>query len=116
MDKVELEVLVNKVNTSRVKEVGIAHGGTLEDRTTAHALAPSKEPADPLAEKVIDHDILRFTFETSSIASAFVNAAAVAIGVTPDIFKSTMTARRNGEKFDLVVAIKDQAEISKGQS
>src|SRR6185436_15294507 len=109
MDRIELTVLVNKVNTGRIKEVGIAYGGTLEDRMTAHALAPTEEPADPLAEKVIDHVILCFTFETSRNASAFVDAASVAIGVAPDIFKSTMTAKRNGEKFDLLVAIKDQA-------
>jgi len=116
MNKVELEVLGNKVNMGRVKEIGTAHGGTLEDRKTAHALAPTEEPADPLTEKVIDHDILCFTFETTKEASAFVDAASVAIGVTPDIFKSTMTAKRNGEKFDLLVAMKDQAEISKGQT
>ena len=33
MDKIELTVLVNKVNTAKVKEVGSAHGGTLEDGT-----------------------------------------------------------------------------------
>ena len=43
MDKIQLTVLVNKVNTGRVKEVGLAHGGTLEDRTTAHALASRRK-------------------------------------------------------------------------
>jgi hypothetical protein len=33
MDKIELTVLVNKVNTVRVKQVGTAHGGTLEGTT-----------------------------------------------------------------------------------
>ena len=114
MEKIELTVLVNKVNTGKVKEVGSAHGGTLEDRTTAHALADTEQPADKRAEKVIDHDILCLAFKTAKEASAFVDAAASAIGVAPDIFKSTMTARRNGEKFDLLVAVKDQAEIKKG--
>jgi hypothetical protein len=58
MDKIELTVLVNKANTAKVKEVGTAHGGTVEDRTTVHALAETKEPAVRQAEKVIDHDIL----------------------------------------------------------
>ena len=53
MDKIELTVLVNKVNTARVKEVGAAHGGTFEDRRTAHALAETDEPPVPLAGKVI---------------------------------------------------------------
>ena len=53
MNKIELTVLVNKVNTAKVKEVGTAHGGTFEDRMTAHALAETEEPAVPLAEKVI---------------------------------------------------------------
>ena len=101
MDKIELTVLVNKVNTGKVKEVGTAHGGTLEDRTTAHALAETEEPPVPLAEKVIDHDILCFTFDTTKDALAFVNAAAAAVGVAPDIFKGTMTAMRDGQKFDL---------------
>jgi hypothetical protein len=114
MDKIELTVLVNKVNTAKVKEVGSAHGGTLQDRTTAHALAESEEPAVPLAEKVIDHDILCFTFDTTKDASAFVDAAAAAIGVAPGIFKSTMTATRNGKKFDLPVDDRDQAEIKQG--
>lgn len=111
MDKIELTVLVNKVNTGKVKEVGAAHGGRLEDRTTAHALAEKEEPANKLAEKVVDHDILCFAFGTATEASAFVDAAAAVIGVTPDIFKSTMTAKRNGQKFDLPVAVKDQAHI-----
>jgi hypothetical protein len=111
MDKIELTVLVNKVNTAKVKEVGSAHGGTLEDRTTAHALAETEEPAVPLAEKVIDHDILCFTFDTTKDASAFVDAAAAAIGVAPGIFKGTMTATRNGKKFDLPLDDRDQAEI-----
>jgi hypothetical protein len=110
MDKIELTVLVNKVNTARVKEVGTAHGGTFEDRRTAHALAETDEPAVPLAEKVIDHDILCFTFDATKDATAFVDAASEAIGVAPGIFKGTMTARRNGEKFDLPVDDKDQAE------
>lgn len=111
MDKIELTVLVNKVNTGKVKEAGAARGGRLQDRTTAHALAESEEPADKLAEKVVDHDILCFAFEAPEKASAFVEAAAAAIGVTPDIFKSTMTAKRGGQKFDLPVATKDQAKI-----
>jgi hypothetical protein len=113
MDKIELAVLVNKVNTAKVKEVGSAHGGTLQDRTTAHALAPTEEPAEPLAEKIIDHDILRFTFGSTKEGSAFADAAAAAIGVAPDIFKSTMTATRDGKKFDLPVAERDQAAIKK---
>ena len=39
MEKIELTVLVNKVNTAKFEEVGAAHGGTFEDRRTAHALA-----------------------------------------------------------------------------
>ena len=111
MDKIELTVLVNKVNTGRVKEVGTAHGGTLEDLTSAHALAETEEPAVPLAEKVIDHDILNFTFDTTKDARAFADAAAAAIGVAPGIFKGTMTATRNGKKFDLPLDDRDQAEI-----
>lgn len=90
MDKIELTVLVNKVNTVRVKEVGTVHGGTLQDRTSGHALAETEEPAVPLAEKVIDHDILQFTFDTAKDATAFAEAAAAAIGVAPGIFKGTM--------------------------
>jgi hypothetical protein len=114
MDKVELAVIVNKVNAAKVKEVGMANGGTVEDRTTAHALAETEEPAVPLAEKVIDHDILRFTFGTEKDATAFVDAAAAAIGVAPGIFKGTMTAMRGGKKFDLPVDDKDQATIKQG--
>jgi hypothetical protein len=110
MEKIEITVLVNKVNTARVKEVGAAHGGTFEDRRTAHALAETDEPPVPLADKVIDHDILCFTFDATNDATAFVDAASEAIGVAPGIFKGTMTARRNGEKFDLPVNVKDQAE------
>jgi hypothetical protein len=44
-------------------------------------------------------------------AAGFVEAAAEAIGVAPGIFKGTMTARRNGEKFDLPVPDKDQTGI-----
>jgi hypothetical protein len=113
MDKIELTVLVNKVNTAKVKEVGTAHGGTFH-RTTAHALAETEEPAVPLAEKIIDHDILYFTFDATKDATAFVDAASQAIGVAPGIFKGTMTARRNGEKFDLPVDDKDQAETKQG--
>jgi hypothetical protein len=69
MDKIELTVLVNKVNTAKVKEVGTAHGGTFEDRTTAHALAETEELVVPLAEKVIDHDILYFTFDATKDAT-----------------------------------------------
>ena len=47
-------------------------------------------------------------------AAGFVEAAAEAIGVAPGIFKGTMTARRNGEKFDLPVEDKDQSEIKNG--
>jgi hypothetical protein len=114
MDKIELTVLVNKVNTGRVKEVGTAHGGTLKDLTSAHALAETEEPAMPLAEKVIDHDILCFTFDTTKDATAFADAAAAAIGVAPGIFKGTMTATRNGKKFDLPLDDRDQAEIKHG--
>jgi hypothetical protein len=114
MDKIELTVLVNKVNTGRVKEVGTAHAGTLKDLTSAHALAETEEPAVPLAEKVIDHDILCFTFDTTKDATAFADAAAAAIGVAPGIFKGTMTATRNGKKFDLPLDDRDQAEIKQG--
>ena len=114
MDKIQLTVLVNKVNTGRVKEVGTAHGGTLEDLTSAHALAETEEPAMPLAEKVIDHDILCFTFDGTKDARAFAEAAADAIGVAPGIFKGTMTATCNGEKVDLLLKDKDQAEIKQG--
>ena len=54
MDTIEITVRVNKVNAGRVKEVGTAHNGTIEEDKTAHALA----------EKIIDHEILCFTFET----------------------------------------------------
>ena len=114
MDKIELTVLVNKVNTGKVKEVGTARGGAFEQRTTAHALAETEAPPVPLAEKVIDHDILCFTFDTTNEASAFVDAAAAAIGVAPGIFKGTMTVTRNGKKFELPVDGKDQAEIKNG--
>ena len=114
MDKIELTVLVNKVNTGRVKEVGTAHGGTLEGLKSAHALAETEEPAVRLAEKVIDHDILCFTFDTTKDATAFADAAAAAIGVAPGIFKGTMTAIRNGKKVDLPVDDRDQAEIKQG--
>jgi hypothetical protein len=67
-----------------------------------------------MVASLIDHDILCFTFDTTKEASAFVDAAAAAIGVTPDIFKSTMTATRNGQKFDLPVEDRDQAEIKNG--
>jgi hypothetical protein len=110
MEKIELTVLVNKVNTAKVKEVGTAHNGTFQDRTTAHALAEAEEPAVRLAEKVIDHDILYFTFDSTKDATAFVDAASEAIGVAPGILKGTMTARRNGEKFDLPVHDRNQAE------
>lgn len=33
MENIELTILVNKVNTGRVKQVGTAHGGSLDDRT-----------------------------------------------------------------------------------
>ncbi len=114
MDKIELTVLVNKVNTAKLKEVGSAHGGTLEDRTTAHALAETEEPAVPLAEKMIDHDILCFTFDTTKDAIAFADAAAAGIGVAPGIFKGTMSATRNGKNFDLPLDDRDQAEIKQG--
>jgi len=114
MEKIELTVLVNKVNTARVKEVGKAHGGTLEERKTAHALAETEEPAEPLAEKMIDHDILHFAFGATKDASAFADAAAAAIGVAPGIFKGTMTARRDGRKFDLPTQDRDQAKIKQG--
>jgi hypothetical protein len=39
---------------------------------------------------------------------------AEALGVAPGIFKGTMTARRNGEKFDLPVPDKDQTAIKQG--
>jgi hypothetical protein len=64
MDTIEITVRVNKVNAGRVKEVGTARSGALEDDKTAHALADTEEPAVPLAEKIIDHQILCFTFET----------------------------------------------------
>jgi len=51
MDTIEITVRVNKVNAGKVKEVGTAHNGTLEDDKTAHALAETEEPAVPLAEK-----------------------------------------------------------------
>ena len=114
MDTIEITVRVNKVNAGKVKKVGTAHNGTLEDDKTAHALAETEEPAVPLAEKIIDHEILCFTFETEENAAAFVEAASEAIGVAPGIFKGTMTARRNGEKFDLPVEDKDQSEIKNG--
>jgi hypothetical protein len=75
MDTIEITVRVNKVNAGKVKEVGTAHNGTLEDDKTAHALAETEEPAVPLAEKIIDHEILCFTFETEGNAAAFVDAA-----------------------------------------
>lgn len=109
MDKIQLTVLVNKVNTGRVKEVGTAHGGTLEDLTSAHALAETEEPAMPLAEKVIDHDILCYTFDETKDATAFAEAAADAIGVAPGIFKATMTATCNGKKVNLSLTDRDQA-------
>jgi len=109
MDTIEVPVRVNKVNAAKVKEVGTAHNGTLEDRKTAHALAETEEPAVPLAEKIVDHEILCFTFESEETATAFVDAASEAIGVAPGIFKGTMTAKRNGEKIDLPVHDKDQA-------
>ena len=80
----------------------------------AHALAETEEPAVPLAEKIIDHEILCFMFETEENAAAFVEAASEAIGVAPGILKGTMTARRNGEKFDLPVPDKDQTGIKQG--
>lgn len=114
MDTIELTVRVNKVNAAKVKEVGTAHNGALEDRKTAHALASAEEPAVPLAEKIIDHEILCFAFESEESAAAFLDAAAEAIGVAPGILKGTMTAKRNGEKFDLPVPDKDQAGIKQG--
>ena len=102
------------MNTAEVKEVGAANGGTFEDRRTAHALAETDEPPVPLAEKVIDHDILCFMFDATKDATAFVDAASEAIGVAPGIFNGTMTATRNGEKFDLPVDDKDQAKIKNG--
>jgi len=63
MDTIEITVRVNKVNAVKVKEVGTAHNGTLEEDKTAHALAETEEPAVPHAEKIIDHEILCFTFE-----------------------------------------------------
>ena len=83
MDTIEITVRVNKVNAGRVKEVGTAHNGTLEDDKMAHALAETEEPAVPLAEKIIDHEILCFMFETEENAAAFVEAASEAIGVDP---------------------------------
>jgi hypothetical protein len=114
MDKIELTVLVNKVNTAKLKEVGSAHGGTLEDRTTAHALAETEKSALPLAEKVIDHDILYFTFDKTEDAIAFADAAAAAMGVAPGILKGTMSATRNGKHFDLPLYDRDQAEMKQG--
>jgi hypothetical protein len=111
MDKIELTVLVNKVNAARVVEVGKTHRGQLEDRKTAHALAETEEPAVPLAEKMIDHDIVCLTFESDQDATAFADAAATAIGVTPDIFKGTLTARRAGKKIELPVKERDQADL-----
>ncbi len=113
MDKIELTVLVNKINTARVVDVGRAHRGRFEDRRTAHALAETEEPAVPLGEKVVDHDIVCLAFDSEQDATAFADAAAAAIGVAPDIFKGTMTARRAGKKFDLPVATRDQADIKK---
>jgi hypothetical protein len=49
--------------------------------------------------------------KTEGNAAAFVDAASEATGVAPGIFKATMTARRNGEKFDLPVPDKDQTGI-----
>ena len=98
MDTIEITVRVNKVNAERVKEVGTAHNGTLEDDKTAHALAETMEPAVPLAKKIIDHEILCFTLETEENAAAFVEAASEAIGVAPGIFKGTMTARKKKKK------------------
>ncbi len=114
MDAVYLEIIVNKVNTQKVLEAATANNGTIEDRTTAHALADTEEPRSPLAEKVIDHDILRFTFESEETATTFVEAAAAVIGVTPALLKGTMTTTRNGEKFDLAVSNENQAEIKQG--
>ena len=110
-DPIDITVRVNKVNAAKVREVGTAHNGTLEDDKTAHALAESEEPAVPLAEKIVDHEILCFMFESEESAAAFVEAAAAAIGVAPGIFKGAMTARRNGEKFDLPVPENDQTGI-----
>jgi hypothetical protein len=45
MDTIEITVRVNKVNAERVKEVGTAHNGTLDDDKTAHALATASEPS-----------------------------------------------------------------------
>lgn len=111
MDKIELTVLVNKVNTARVVEIGKAHRGLFEERKTAHALAESEDAAVPLAEKVVDHDIVCMTFESELDAAAFAEAAAAAIGVAPDIFKGTLTARRDDTKIDLPVKKRDQADI-----
>jgi hypothetical protein len=113
MDTIEITVRVNKVNAGKVKEVGTAHNGTLEDDKTAHALAETEEPAVPLAEKIIDHEILCFTFETEERAAAFVEAASEAIGVAPGIFKG-MTAQRDGEKFDLPVPDKVKPPSNRG--
>ena len=110
MDKIQLTVLVNKVNTAKVKAVGQTHGGTIQDRTSAHALAGNEEPAVPLAEKVIDHDILCLAFDSAAAATAFVDGASAAIGVAPGIFAGTMTATRDGKKFDLPVHHRDQSE------
>jgi len=78
MDTIEITVRVNKVNAGKVKEVGPAHNGTLEDdkRTQRPSLMPPQKP------------------------SALLLA-----------FKGAMTARRNGEKFDLPVPDKDQTGI-----
>jgi hypothetical protein len=114
MDKIQLAVLVNKVNAEKIKEIGTAHGGTLEVLRSAHALAETEEPAVQLAEKVIDHDILGFTFDSTKDTKAFADAAADALGVAPGIFKGTMTATRNGKKFDLPLNDRDQAEIKQG--
>jgi hypothetical protein len=67
----------------------------------------------PLAEKIIDHEILCFTFETEERAAAFVEAASEAIGVAPGIFKG-MTAQRDGEKFDLPVPDKVKPPSNRG--
>lgn len=111
MDAIEITVRVNKVNAGMVREVGTAHNGILERDKTARALAETEEPAVPLAEKISDHEILCFTFESEENAASFVEAASEALGVAPGIFKGTMTARRNGEKFDLRVPDKDQSGI-----
>ena len=78
----------NKMKAERVKEVRTAHSGTLEDDKTMHALAETEKPAVPLAEKIMDHEILCFTFATEENAAAVVDAASEAIGVTPGIFRA----------------------------